>query len=216
MIKRFENFGDHRASKSTLWTLSLIGLFIIVMACINFINLSTAQAVGRSKEIGIRKVLGSYRWQLFGQIIGETTFIVLAALLLAIAISVLCLPSIKHIALIKESISLFNWQTVYFIIVLCTAVIMLAGLYPAFILSGFSPALALKNKITSASVGGISIRRRLVVTQFAISQILIIGTIVAITQMSFVRNADLGFNQDAVFANQLKRRQHYACKAGIF
>ena len=76
---------------------------------------------------------------------------------------------------------------------------MLAGLYPAFILSGFSPALALKNKITSASVGGISIRRSLVVTQFAISQILIIGTIVAITQMSFVRNADLGFNQDAVF-----------------
>ncbi|HXS56899.1 MAG TPA: ABC transporter permease [Hanamia sp.] len=197
--QRFENFGDHRASKPTLWTLSLIGLFIIVMACINFINLSTAQAVGRSKEIGIRKVLGSYRWQLFGQIIGETAFIVLAALLLAVAISVLCLPSIKLIALIKEPISLFSWQTFYFIIVLFAAVIVLAGLYPALALSGFSPALALKNKITSASVGGISIRRSLVVTQFAISQILIIGTIVAITQMSFVRNADLGFNQDAVF-----------------
>ncbi|MEP6626875.1 MAG: ABC transporter permease [Ginsengibacter sp.] len=197
--QRFENFGDHRASKPTLWTLSLIGLFIIVMACINFINLSTAQAVGRSKEIGIRKVLGSYRWQLFGQIIGETAFIVLAALLLAIAISVLCLPSIKQIALIKEPISLFSWQTFYFTIALCASVIVLAGIYPAFVLSGFRPALALKNKITSASVGGISLRRSLVVTQFAISQILIIGTIVAITQMSFVRNADLGFNHDAVF-----------------
>lgn len=196
--QRFENFGDHRASKPTLWTLSLIGLFIIIMACINFINLSTAQAVGRSKEIGIRKVLGSYRWQLFGQIIGETAFIVLAALLLAFAISVLCLPSIKSIALIKEPISLFSVQTIYFTIALCIAVIVLAGIYPAFVLSGFRPALALKNKITSASIGGISIRRSLVVTQFAISQILIIGTLVAITQMSFVRNADLGFNQDAV------------------
>jgi putative ABC transport system permease protein len=76
---------------------------------------------------------------------------------------------------------------------------VLAGVYPAFVLSGFRPARALKNKITSASVGGISLRRSLVVTQFAISQILIIGTIVAITQMSFIRNADLGFNQDAVF-----------------
>src|SRR6185437_10858580 len=96
--KRFSNFGNQVTSKATLWTLSLIGLFIIIMACINFINLSTAQAVGRSKEIGIRKVLGSYRRQLFGQIIGETLIIVVAAIILGLAIAILCLPFIKHIA----------------------------------------------------------------------------------------------------------------------
>lgn len=196
--KRFPNFGDHITGKTTLWTLLLIGLFIIVMACINFINLSTAQAVGRSKEIGIRKVLGSIRGQLFGQIIGETALIVLFSILLAVIISILCLPFIKHIASIHEPLGFFNQQSVLFLIGLGAAVTLLAGTYPALILSGFRPALALKNKITSATVGGISIRRALVVAQFAISQILIIATIVAITQMSFVKKADLGFNQQAV------------------
>jgi predicted permease len=196
--KRFPNFGDHITSKTTLWTLLLIGLFIIVMACINFINLSTAQAVGRSKEIGIRKVLGSIRGQLFGQIIGETALIVLFSILLAVMISALCLPFIKHIASIHEPLGFFNTESILFLVGLGAAVTLLAGTYPALILSGFRPVLALKNKITSATVGGISIRRGLVVAQFAISQILIIATIVAITQMSFVKNADLGFNQQAV------------------
>jgi predicted permease len=196
--QRFPNFGDHITSKTTLWTLSLIGLFIIIMACINFINLSTAQAVGRSKEIGIRKVLGGFRRQLFGQIIGETSFIVIASVVLAIGIAVICLPFIKNIALIHESLTFFNWQTISFLIILMTGIVFFAGTYPALILSGFRPVLALKNKITSATVGGISIRRSLVVLQFAISQILIIGTIVAISQMSFVKKADLGFNQQAI------------------
>ena len=196
--KRAEIFGDHVTEKATLWTLSLIGLFIIIMACINFINLSTAQAVGRSKEIGIRKVLGSLRGQLFSQVIGETAFIVLASVLLAFGIAMAFLPMIKHVTSIHESLSLFNWQTLLFIVCLVLLVTMLAGLYPALILSGFKPVLALKNKITSASIGGISIRRGLVVAQFAISQVLIIGTIVAVTQMNFVRNADLGFTKEAL------------------
>ncbi len=196
--KRFETFGDHTTDKSTLWTLALIGLFIIVMACINFINLSTAQAVGRSKEIGIRKVLGSKRKQLFGQVMGETAFIVIASVILATIIAALCLPFIKHVASIQESLGFLNWQTVVFLLGLIVLVTLFAGLYPAMILSGFKPVLALKNKITSANVGGISIRRGLVITQFAISQILIIGTIVAITQMNFVKNADLGFAKEAL------------------
>lgn len=196
--KRFENFGDHVTSKSTLWTLSLIALFIILMACINFINLSTAQAVGRSKEIGIRKVLGSYRIQLFGQVMGETAIIVIAAVVLAMGIAVLCSPFIKNIASIRETLSLFNWQTTFFAFILVGIVTFFAGIYPALILSGFNPTLALKNKITSASIGGISVRRGLVIIQFAISQVLIIGTIIAIGQMNFLRNADLGFSKDAL------------------
>ncbi len=196
--KRFEIYGDHVTNKSTLLTLALIGLFIIVMACINFINLSTAQAVGRSKEIGIRKVLGSNRKQLFAQVMGETALLVSAAVILAIGIAVLCLPYIKHIASIGENLGLLNLQTASFLLLLILVVTLFAGLYPALILSGFKPTLALKNKITSANIGGISLRRGLVVAQFVISQVLIIGTIVAITQMKFVKNADLGFAKDAV------------------
>ena len=195
---RFDIFGDHRTSMSTLWTLSLIGIFIIIMACINFINLSTAQAVGRSKEIGVRKVLGSNRKQLFFQVMGETALIVITAVILAICIASLCLPFIKHFASIEESLNLFNFQTFIFIVSIVIIVTILSGIYPSFTLSRYNPALALKNKITSANVGGIPLRRGLVVTQFAISQILIIGTIIALSQMSFVNHADLGFNKEAV------------------
>ncbi|MBX2933820.1 MAG: ABC transporter permease [Ferruginibacter sp.] len=195
---RFSTFGDHQTSKSTLWTLSLIGIFIIIMACINFINLSTAQAVGRSKEVGIRKVLGSNRKQLFLQVMGETGLVVSTAAIAAIIIAVACLPFIKNVALINEPLSLLNVQTILFLLTVIVLVTLFSGLYPSLILSGFKPALALKNKITSAKVGGISLRRGLVVTQFAISQVLIIGTIVAVSQMSFVKNADLGYNKDAV------------------
>ncbi|MEP6673697.1 MAG: ABC transporter permease [Ferruginibacter sp.] len=195
---RFDTFGNHVTSRSTLWTLSLIGLFIIIMACINFINLSTAQAVGRSKEVGIRKVLGSSRQQLFMQVMGETGLVVIISSLVAIGIAAVCLPFIKHIASINEQLSLLNVQTILFMLAIIGIVTLFAGLYPSLILSGFKPALALKNKMTSAKVGGISLRRGLVVMQFAISQILIIGTIVAISQMNFVHHADLGFNKEAV------------------
>ncbi|HEY2727626.1 MAG TPA: FtsX-like permease family protein, partial [Parafilimonas sp.] len=195
---RFGNLGDHVTSKSTLWTLSLIGVFIIIMACINFINLSTAQAVNRSKEIGIRKVLGSNRKNLFWQMMGETALIVCMSLILSIAIAEICLPYIKHIDSISEPLNILTLKTTVFILFIALAVTLFAGLYPSLILSGFSPVLAIKNKITSATVGGISLRRGLVITQFAISQVLIIGTIVAICQMNFIRNADLGFNKQAV------------------
>jgi putative ABC transport system permease protein len=197
--KRFEIFGNHITSRSTLVTLMLIGIFIMVMACNNFINLSTAQAVGRSKEIGIRKVLGSNRKQVFLQVMGETYMLVFLSILLAFAIAILCLPYIRHIDSIEESLSLFNLQTFVFAIILGVSITVLSGVYPAIIISGYKPALALKNKMSAATVGGISLRRALVVTQFTISQILIIGTIVAISQMNFVNNADLGFNKEAVY-----------------
>jgi len=195
---RIGTFGDHVTSETTLWTLALIGVFIIIMACINFINLSTAQAVKRSKEVGIRKVLGSNRKQLFWQVIGETFIIVVTAVMLAFIVATICMPYIKHIASIQEQLSLFNLSTITFIVAIILIVTILAGTYPSLIMSRFKPALALKNKMTSATVGGISLRRGLVVTQFAISQILIIGTIVAISQMNYIRTADLGFNKEAV------------------
>jgi ABC-type antimicrobial peptide transport system permease subunit len=130
---------------------------------------------------------------------GETALIISAAIVVAAVGAALCLPLIKHIASIEEKLDIFNPQTVVFLFVLLICITLLAGLYPAMVLSGFRPVLALKNKITSATVGGISLRRGLVVTQFAISQVLVIGTIVAITQMDYVRSAELGFNKDALF-----------------
>ena len=195
---RFGTFGDHTINKATLWTLSFIGVFIIIMACINFINLTTAQAVGRSKEVGIRKVLGSDRRQLLGQVMGETFLVVVVAAVFAVMLATVGLPHIKHIASIEEQLTLINWQTLAFLASTSIVVTVLAGLYPALVVSGFNPALALKNKITSATVGKASLRKGLVVTQFAISQILIIGTIVAVSQMNYVHTADLGFNKEAL------------------
>jgi putative ABC transport system permease protein len=99
---------------------------------------------------------------------------------------------------VPDNIGLFNMGTALFLLLTTLAVIVLSGIYPALIVSGFKPILAIKNKITAASIGGIPLRRALVVAQFAIAQLLIIGTIVAVNQMNFVNEADLGFNKNAV------------------
>lgn len=195
---RYGNLGDHSTSKTILWTLSFIGVLIIIMASINFINLSTAQAVNRSKEVGIRKVMGSSRSQIIRQVLGETFLVVFISVLLAIIIAKISLPYLSKVASVPNDISLFSTGSIFFLFLVLTVVTLLSGTYPAMILSGFQPVLAIKSKISSANIGGISLRRALVVTQFAISQILIIGTIIAISQMNFVRNADLGFNKEAV------------------
>ncbi|MBS1529211.1 MAG: ABC transporter permease [Bacteroidetes bacterium] len=190
--------GDHMTSKATLRTLTFIGVMIIFMASINFINLSTAQSVSRSKEVGIRKVMGSSRGQLIVQVMGETTIIVTGAVLLSVLVAKLLLPLLKNIASVPDSMSLINTGSILFLVCVTVVVVLLAGIYPALVVSGFKPVLALKNKITAASIGGIPLRRALVVTQFAISQLLIISTIIAVKQMNFVNEADLGFNKDAV------------------
>jgi len=194
----YGTLGDHSTSKTILWTLALIGVLIIIMASINFINLSTAQAVGRSKEVGIRKVMGSSRGQLIRQVMGETLMIVFFSIILAVIIAKVSLPYLSNVASVPKDISLFSMGSIAFLSGVLIIVTLLSGTYPAMIMSGFQPVLAIKSKINSASIGGISLRRVLVVTQFAISQILVIGTIVAISQMNFVRNADLGFNKEAV------------------
>lgn len=196
---RFQaSFGDHITGMSTIWTLSLIGIFILLMACINFINLSTAQAASRSKEMGIRKVLGGNRIQLFRQVMSETAFIVILSVLLAIGIAYGCFPMIKKVVSIQGSLQVINGQTVLFLFIVAIIVILLSGLYPSVVMSGFNPIVALKQKIISAKVGGVSLRRSLVITQFTISQALIICTIIVISQMSFIRHENMGFDTKAI------------------
>jgi putative ABC transport system permease protein len=196
--RRFESLGDHITSTATLFTLSIIGIFIILMACVNFINLATALSVNRSKEVGIRKVMGSNRSQLFIQIMSETALIVGISIIVALGITWLALPYIKHIASIEEHLSLFTTTTIGMAIGIGIIVTGLAGLYPSLIMSRFNPINALKNKMVSASVRGVSLRRGLVVMQFSISQVLIIATVVVISQMNFISKADLGFKKEGV------------------
>ena len=182
-----------------LWVLSFIGLFLIVTACVNFINLATAQALNRAKEIGMRKVLGSRRSEVFWQFIAQTGVITVLALGLAVLIALAALPYVNNWFGAQVQFNILNdWQLLLFVPALVLLVTFLAGSYPGLILAGFQPVVALKGKLSQQHIGGFNTRRMLIVTQFALSQILVIGMIVIARQMNYSTNADLGFDKDAV------------------
>ena len=193
-------------SKDTYWALAAIAAFIIVIACINFINLATAQAIRRAREIGVRKVLGSNRSQLIGQFLGETTLMVLAALLLAAGGLFLFLPQLATwLGLKLELRQLTAPGTLLLVSSLTVVMILLAGLYPAFVQSAFNPIRSLKSQ-AAAPPGSLNVRKSLVVLQFAISQIMIFGTLVVALQMDFFNNRDLGFDKEAVISIGIPNR----------
>lgn len=186
-------------SKTNLWVLSLIGLFLLITAGVNFINLATAQALNRAKEVGVRKVLGSVRGQLFWQFLAETGLITTAALVLAVGCSFGLLPVMNDWFGSRITINLFtDWQLPAFLLLLAILITFFAGSYPGLILARLQPVLALKGRLSQRYIGGFNTRRALIVTQFAISQILIIGVIVMVTQMRYAKQSDLGFSRDAV------------------
>ncbi|MDJ1481831.1 ABC transporter permease [Cytophagaceae bacterium YF14B1] len=195
----FDSKYDGKVEKKYLWAIGCIGVFLIITACVNFVNLATAQALKRSKEIGIRKVLGSVRTQLFWQFIAETGFVTVLAFLVAYLMALLALPSVNDWFGTQLTLNLVeNPQLLIFIPLLAITVVFLSGSYPGLILSGFQPILALKGKLTQQQIGGFSLRRTLVVAQFTISQMLIIGTIVVASQMLYFKQTNLGFSKDAI------------------
>ncbi|NSL86322.1 FtsX-like permease family protein [Chitinophaga sp. Mgbs1] len=184
--------------KRNLWVLSMIGVFLLVTACVNFVNLATAQALSRSREIGIRKALGSLRGQLFWQFIAETGLIALVAMLLAIIIATGMLPVINNWFHTKIVLSfMHDWMLWAFIPLLTLLVTFLSGSWPGLILSGFKPVTALKGKL-SASHSSFAPRRTLIVLQFSVSLVLIIAMIVITRQIKYASHSDLGFDKDAV------------------
>jgi putative ABC transport system permease protein len=185
-----------------VYIFSAIALFILLIACVNFMNLSTARSSNRAKEVGIRKVLGSLRKNLIRQFLTESLLMSFIALIFAVIIAWLLLPYFNQLTGKTIHVNLlFQPFMVIAFILLILAVGLLAGSYPAFFLSAFQPVDVLKGKLSKGFKGS-WLRNALVVFQFAISIMLIIGTIVIYNQLTYIRNKDIGFNRNQVLVIQ--------------
>ncbi|GAB5474526.1 MAG: ABC transporter permease [Maribacter sp.] len=184
-------------SIQNIYILLFIGIFLILLASVNFMNLSTAHSLKRAKEVGIRKTLGSDKSGLVKQFLTESALISFISLGLAIALTLLAIPFFNELADTEITIP-FTKPVFWIVLFFATAVLsLLAGWYPAFFMSRFMPVKVLKG-LGKSSVGGGNIRNSLVVFQFAISVFLIVATIVVFQQINFIQNKELGFSKDQV------------------
>lgn len=183
-------------SLSNIYVFSVIGVFILIIAMINFMNLSTARSLERAKEVGIRKSIGANRKSLVVQFLGESLIIVFLAALVAVIFTSLALPVMNGLTgkefLIRNNVS---WQAIPFFLGTMLVVGFLAGCYPALVLSGFKPVMVLKG-IPRSHAGGAMLRKGLVVFQFGLSIALIAGTLIVYSQMDHLLDKDLGFDKE--------------------
>jgi putative ABC transport system permease protein len=189
---------EELGSMSYIWIFSAVAFFMLLIACINYMNLTTARSARRAKEIGIRKVTGSSKKQLVTQFLGESLLTSLVAVLLSVLLVLLLLPMFNSIS--GKTFTIGNLLKPSNIVLLVGIVLftgLVGGSYPAFYLSGFKPVGILKGALSKAS-GNVNLRRTLVVLQFSISMIMLICTWVVYSQLSYVRNKDLGFNREQV------------------
>jgi putative ABC transport system permease protein len=181
-----------------VYIFSAVALLILLIACTNFMNLSTAKSIHRAKEVGVRKVLGSVRKQLIGQFLVESIVLTLVSLLLAVVVAEITLPYFNQLANKSLSLDLFgNFYVISVLLGMALVVGILAGSYPAFYLSAFNPVVVLKGKIKVGTKGKY-LRSALVVLQFGISIVLITCTLVIYRQLSFIQNKKVGFNKSQV------------------
>ena len=186
-------------NKSWLWFFAAVGIAVLALACINFINLSTAQAIIRAKEIGVRKSIGAGRFQLIRQFLGEAGLLVLIAGVLAMIATRYCLPLINQLTDKKIALNFLNSPSIIGAIVAGLATTaLLAGLYPAWIITRFRPALVLKSGPVSGDHRSAILRKSLVVAQFSISIGLLIALLVIGMQMNYLRNKNLGFEKENI------------------
>jgi putative ABC transport system permease protein len=181
-----------------VYVFSVIALIILLIAGVNFMNLSTARSAGRAKEVGIRKVLGSPRRSLIGQFLTESVLVTFASTILSVILAILLLPLLNNISG-KELV--FNGQVIRWLLPSSVALVAIfglaAGVYPAFFLSSFQPAVVLKSKLSTGFKGG-GLRNALVVVQFSIAVFLIAGTLVIYKQLHFIQTKNLGYSRDQV------------------
>lgn len=215
---RYKVFEQRIAHKPTLYGLLIIAAFLLILGCINFINLTTAQAVQRAKEIGIRKTMGSTKRQLIAQFLNETLALTLIATLLSIALMPLLLKAFADY--IPEGVTfsrIIEPNILAFMIALVAVVSLLAGFYPSLVLSKFKPALVLKNQ-TSGNTGKTRsawLRKTLTISQFIIAQFFIIGTLIVSQQIYYSLHKDLGYRKDAIITFTLPWREAGAAKKAL-
>ncbi|GAB4043141.1 ABC transporter permease [Spirosoma jeollabukense] len=180
-----------------IWLFGAAALFILLIGCVNFVNLSTAQSANRAKEVGLRKVVGSGRGWLIGQFLAESTLITMVAFGVGITLTTLLLPFFNTLS--GKALA-FPWQTTWFVPVLVGSTLLvgfLAGIYPAFYLSGFNPVAVLKGKLRQGT-RSTGLRSSLVVFQFAVSMLLLVGTLVISRQMNYILTQKVGFDRSQV------------------
>ncbi|WP_257666704.1 ABC transporter permease [Parapedobacter tibetensis] len=192
---RIVNPGFESGNLNNVYIFSLVAVFILLIACINFINLTTARAAERGKEVGVRKVAGAYRAQLVNQFLGEAIAVSFIAFVIAFVLIEVSIPWFNQFAGKTAAFSFFNRPASLSVLALLTLAIgVLAGSYPAFVLSSFKPIKVLKGHVAPGG-NGLWLRKALVVTQFAVSVTLIAVTFVVYHQLHYMRNHDLGFNK---------------------
>ena len=188
--------GNTSGNMNNVYIFSIIAVFTLLIACINFINLTTARSSERAKEVGIRKVVGAAKSQVARQFIGESVILCIIAFLLTVLLSVLLLPLFNKLAGKVVSHGIFtNWRYLILLFSAAIGIGVLAGAYPALILSSFKPVVVLKGRFATGNKG-ILLRKGLVIAQFSISVVLIIATLVVYSQMNYMRKRDLGFSKD--------------------
>ena len=181
---------------NNVYIFSIVAIFILLIACINFINLTTARSAERAKEVGIRKVVGAARFQLAKQFIGESVIICLLAFVLSVLLCTLLRPLFNQLAGKVISTNIFdNPLNIAGLFLLSLGIGIIAGFYPSLVLSSFKPVVVLKGRFTTG-MRGLILRKSLVVFQFMVSVALIVGTIVVYKQLSYMRSQDLGFAKD--------------------
>ena len=188
--------GNKTAGDKNVYLFSFIAAIVLLIACINFVNLTTARAADRAKGVGIRKVVGAVKGELARQFIGESILFCLFAFLLTIVFTALLIPEFNQLSGKIISHGIFEHPS--FLLLLFFAILgvgILAGFYPAFILSSFNPTTVLKGRFVS-SAGGNALRKALVLVQFTLSTSFIIATLIVYKQLKFMRDQDLGFNKE--------------------
>ena len=198
-----ENDYSNVVNPSVIYAFVMIAAFILLIACINYINLSTAKSEKRAREVGLRKVLGAQRKQLISQFYGETLLITTISVILAVVVTELLLPVFNNISASNLDVNYFDDPEVLLSLVVVTLLVsLIAGGYPAIFMSRFMPVSVLKGAF-QGSRGGNAFRRVLVVIQFAVSVFLIIGTLTIYYQMEYVRDRDLGYSSEEVLVMTL-------------
>jgi ABC-type antimicrobial peptide transport system permease subunit len=195
---RFGNYNTKMPQAAAI-AFGVIAVFLLITCCINFVNLTTASAIKRTKEVGIRKVLGSTRQQLIYKLLGESFLITILSVFTSLAAAQLFLAFLNPMLDMNITLQFVsNWRVPVFLMAVTGIVVLLSGLYPALVVSSYKPVLALKNLSGTAPSSGYTLRRSLVVLQFFISQFFIISTIVITQQLNFIQHQDVGFAQEAI------------------